>query len=193
MAVPPLHKRLVKGSELTAAEHDENMAWLENQITGLLSRLSTLETVLGSGGATLVNQIFPVGSTFITVGNNNPGSFLPGTTSWSLTAEGRFLVGVGTGSDGTDSRGYYAGDDSIGRYRITQSINQMPEHEHELKIVGSSGGGDGLFTEADADERATSYGDTTNEGGDAMLTVGGGQSMENSPPAFGVYIWERTS
>ena len=66
---------------------------------------------------------FPVGAIYITAGNTNPGTFLPGL--WTQIAQGRTLIGVGTlGSD------TYAAGNTGGAARVTLTTTEMPSHNH---------------------------------------------------------------
>lgn len=51
---------------------------------------------------TTLDSIYPVGSVYISLTNTNPGTYLKG--AWEQFAQGRTLVGVGEGSDGTNKQ-----------------------------------------------------------------------------------------
>jgi len=139
--------------------------------------VATLTTTLGS-------SLFPVGSTYLTMVNTNPGTLL-GFGTWVQRAQGRFLVGVGTGTDAnSDTRAYTQGNDSVGEYEHTLTVSEMPSHTHSndaASIVGSpSVTGPNLGNLTPYLKPAT------------VSSTGGDAAHENSPPAFGVYVWERT-
>lgn len=63
---------------------------------------------------TTLDSIYPVGSVYISLTSTNPGTYLKGT--WEPFAQGRTLVGVGEGSDGTNTR-TFAVNDTGGEYK----------------------------------------------------------------------------
>lgn len=63
---------------------------------------------------TTLDSIYPVGSVYISLTSTNPGTYLKGT--WEQFAQGRTLVGVGEGSDGTNTQSF-AVDDTGGEYK----------------------------------------------------------------------------
>lgn len=63
---------------------------------------------------TTLNSIYPIGSVYISLTNTNPGTYLKGT--WEQFAQGRTLVGAGSGSDGTNTQ-TFAVNDTGGEYK----------------------------------------------------------------------------
>ena len=63
---------------------------------------------------TTFDSIYPVGSVYISLTNTNPGTYLKGT--WEQFAQGRTLVGVGEGSDGTNTQTFDV-NDTGGEYK----------------------------------------------------------------------------
>lgn len=57
---------------------------------------------------TTLYSIYPVGSVYISLTSTNPGTYLKGT--WEQFAQGRTLVGVGEGSDGTNTQSFTVND-----------------------------------------------------------------------------------
>lgn len=53
---------------------------------------------------TTLDSIYPVGSVYISLTNTNPGTYLKGT--WEQFAQGRTLIGVGTGNDGENTQNF---------------------------------------------------------------------------------------
>jgi microcystin-dependent protein len=158
-----------------------------------------------------VKDIFPVGHVMFTTGNTNPGTTFGGT--WTQIAEGRFVVGVGQGTDNQPvpaNRTYAVGEDLNGEYQHTLVEAEMPAHVHGGNHVvdntlwyDTTRGTEAMAespidttrgTEAMAESPiiAGSGGSATNL---AMLTssTGNDTAHENSPPAFGLYVWERTA
>lgn len=63
---------------------------------------------------TTLDSIYPIGSVYISLTNTNPGTYLKGT--WEQFAQGRTLVGVGEGSDGTNTQTFDV-NDTGGEYK----------------------------------------------------------------------------
>lgn len=63
---------------------------------------------------TTLNSIYPIGSVYISLTDTNPGTYLKGT--WKQFAEGRTLVGVGSGSDGSNTQTFDV-NDTGGEYK----------------------------------------------------------------------------
>lgn len=63
---------------------------------------------------TTLDSIHPIGSVYISLTSTNPGTYLKGT--WEQFAQGRTLIGVGEGSDGTNTQTFNV-DDTGGEYK----------------------------------------------------------------------------
>ena len=141
----------------------------------------------------IADVIYPVGSLFFSKDNNNPGSRMAGT-SWIQVAEGQFVAGVGTGTDinGT-SHTVVAGDnDTTGEYSHTLTVNQLPAHTHETVVDNKDY--TGIPNSANAQgHRVGSHKNADYAISLTSSTAGGSQSHNNLPPAFGMYVWERTA
>ena len=134
--------------------------------------------------------MFPVNSIYLTADNTNPNTRFSGTT-WELVSEGRYLAGVGTGSDKngvskTITEG--SNSDSFGEYEHTLTEAEMPRHDHDIstrrrrygRTNGSNRDQSGPFDPNTPVHVSTSF-------------EGDSQSHNNTPPYFGVYVWKRTS
>lgn len=63
---------------------------------------------------TTLDSIYPIDSVYISLTDTNPGTYLKGT--WEQFAQGRTLVGVGEGSDGTNTQTFDV-NDTGGEYK----------------------------------------------------------------------------
>lgn len=63
---------------------------------------------------TNLDSIYPIGSVYISLTDTNPGTYLKG--NWEQFAQGRTLVGVGSGSDGSNKQ-TFAVNDTGGEYK----------------------------------------------------------------------------
>lgn len=71
---------------------------------------------------TTLDSIYPVGSVYISLTGTNPGTYLKGT--WEQFAQGRTLIGVGEGSDGTNTQSF-AVNDTGGEYKHLISKKEL--------------------------------------------------------------------
>lgn len=156
--------------------------------------------VSGDIGANLVSSIvdslYPVGSVIFSTDNNNPGSRFTGT-GWEQISEGKFVAGVGEGTDkNAETHTVTAGDDTtVGEYNHTLTESEMPEHRH---LGGAADRGPSIFafgSQVLATATPSSI-DTTSRNGDTVgftNNIGGDDAHNNLPPAFGLYVWKRTA
>lgn len=71
---------------------------------------------------TTLDSIYPIGSVYISLTDTNPGTYLKGT--WEQFAGGRTLVGVGSGSDGSNTQTFNV-NDTGGEYRHLISKKEL--------------------------------------------------------------------
>ncbi len=141
----------------------------------------------------IADVIYPVGSLFFSKDNNNPGSRMAGT-SWTQVAEGQFVAGVGTGTDINGVEHTVAGgdNDTTGEYKHTLTVNELAPHTHETVVDNKDY--TGIPNSANtAGHRVGSHKNADYALSITSSTAGGGQSHNNLPPAFGMYVWERTA
>ena len=151
----------------------------------------------GSLGASFINALYPVGAVIFSADNTNPGVRFTGTT-WTQVAEGRFIAGVGTGNDGTNTQAVPAGNDSTGKYKHTLTEAELPSHNHKtFKDISSSTNNTANFAaRKDASGGSQNYAiQSTTETPDVFPTsnTGSGTAHNNTPPSFGLYVWKRTA
>ena len=139
-------------------------------------------------------QIYPVGSIYMSTASANPGTLFANTT-WAAFGAGRVLIGAGTGNDGTDSVAFTAGNQS-GLYNVSLTVDQMPAHDH-------GGGSHTHPVRIDSGQNPTGFGSVSNfitgtgsstqSSGTIINTQGSGDSHTNVQPHVVVYMWQRTS
>ena len=95
------------------------------------------------------DKAYPIGSIYMNATNpDNPATYLGGGT-WEQFGQGRTLIGVGTGDDGTTSQTFTANSaggkynhsmfrDSIGYIyygaKLNENGNQMGVHDHDKNM-----------------------------------------------------------
>lgn len=144
--------------------------------------------------ASIRGSVYGVGDVIFTANNVNPSGRFGGT--WAQRAQGRFIVGVGAGNVDSVSRTYTQGNDSVGRYEVGLTTPQMPAHSHRAYGTTSTGGStDPLNSAAFAGEADPGpvYSANGLNGNPLIEQTGGTEKHENSPPGFGLYVWERTA
>ena len=148
----------------------------------------------------LVDSLFPIGSIYLAAVATNPATLL-GHGTWTAIGQGRFLAGVGTGTDSLAAQKVIAAGNTGGTYNHTLTVAQTPAHSHDLYVrsdAGNSNNIEGFDRQPDGAIAGEGDGihthESTNQQGDLLATMtGGGESHENTPPAFGIYVWQRTA
>lgn len=158
-------------------ETDTNFTTTKEELTSLIN--TTIDNT--------INSIYPIGSVYISLTETNPGTYLKGI--WEQFGQGRTLIGVGTGDDGTDRQTFTA--DSIGgEYNHKLTVDEMPGHNHERGTMpcaqersgyGLAINGDGFLDRV----MINGNGETGNKGGDT--------SHNNVQPYITVYFWKRVN
>ena len=143
-----------------------------------------------------IDAIYPVGSVYITVSDEEPETLFPGTY-WERIA-GKFLL--------ASSDGMYAVGATGGEASVILTTSEMPAHSHTGTTSGdgthshtfpgrSSNGNSGPSAEsfASSDDARTLY--TNSDGyhthGFTTDSAGGGAAHNNMPPYLVVNMWKR--
>ena len=134
------------------------------------------------GSNFVLDNVYPVGSIYMSVNSTNPGTLFGGT--WERIME-RFLFGCG------DER--YPAGHAGGEEQHLLTVEEMPSHNHAMPYLPNSS----------ADGTGFSYGiaagcATDSEGGRGYpnlgtFSSGSGWTHNNMPPYLCVYIWKRTA
>ena len=132
------------------------------------------DSILGSGNLDILNMVYPVGSIYMSVNSTSPATLFGGT--WVAIAEGRTLVGVGTGTDINGDSMTWTAEAEGGEYLHTLTIDEMPTPYRSLRY--SSSGIWGV-----AEQTNAHY----------LFESNGGQAHNNIQPFFAVYMWKRTA
>lgn len=133
------------------------------------------------GSNYILDNVYPVGSIYMSVNSTNPTNLFGGT--WEQI-QGKFLFGM-------DSS--YPAGSTGGEITHKLTYNEMPEHTHPMYVANY--GGDGTWTPDEGSYLVDSVtgNKTTWWARLAMGYAGGGAAHNNMPPYLAVYIWKRTA
>lgn len=126
-----------------------------------------------------INSIYPIGSVYISLTETNPGTYLKGT--WEQFAQGRTLMGVGEGNDGTTSMTFEA-NATGGEYNHKLTTDEMPKHHHYISGYSSNFGTQYYYN---------LVGGGNNFGSKNTSESGGDVAHNNVQPYVTVYFWKR--
>lgn len=96
----------------------------KNADQAILLQLNTLSNQLSN----LLDEAHPVGSLYLSTSDQNPAEFLGG--QWEAYAQGRTLIGAGTGTDNNGVSMDFTAESDGGEYMHTLSAVEMPNHSH---------------------------------------------------------------
>lgn len=128
----------------------------------------------------ILDNVYPVGSIYLSVNSTNPGNLFGGT--WEQI-QGRFLFGMNSS---------YPAGSTGGEITHQLTAAEMPTHAHYM--ASGNAGGDGTW-KPDAGWYLVT--DVTNDTTTwwaqiGMNNAGGSEAHNNMPPYLSVYIWKRT-
>ena len=147
---------------LAVQDNTDNIAALSNQISNISS--------------TIFDNIYPVGSIYMSVNDTNPANLFGGT--WTQLKD-RFLLGAGS---------TYTNGSTGGSATQKLSAANLPSHTHPQYIAT-----DGGSTSANLDYNGwVSNGKAVAQGIPTGAT-GQGTKFDIMPPYLVVYMWQRTS
>lgn len=119
---------------------------------------------------------FPVGGIYMSVSNVDPSYYFGGV--WEQIKD-KFLLSAGI----KHQAGTTGGSETH-----TLTVNEMPSHMHDIRVVGDSNGGG-----TTASNYQVGIGSYTTRPRLSTLETGGGQAFETMPPYLTVYVWKRVS
>lgn len=178
-----------------------NIDWQEREnainlkITGVSNDLSNFKTetdtrfnttkqeltsIINTTIDNTINSIYPIGSVYISLTETNPGTYLKGT--WEQFGQGRTLIGVGVGNDGTNTQEFNI-NTTGGEYKHKLVIDEIPSHTHQYysptiqEVTPSSG--------------TSTYGNYNKEYIIDSGSTGGDGYHNNVQPYITVYFWKR--
>lgn len=155
----------------------------------------------------LVDILYPVGSIYMSTNAANPSTLWPGTT-WEAYAQGRVLIGAGTGTDSRSERKTFTAGSTGGEYNHQLTVGELAAHTHTAASNNTGAHthtfgyprGDSNYSNGNGNQwwgpnnTATK---TTNSAGNHIHTItvnnaGANAAHNNLQPYLAVYIWQRT-
>lgn len=118
---------------------------------------------------TTLDSIYPVGSVYISLTDTNPGTYLKGT--WEQFAQGRTLIGVGEGSDGTNTQTFDV-NDTGGEYKHLLTKKELSFIDYGA-LLQQNGSAMGVHSHGPGES--------------------GSEKISLMQPYYTVYFWKRVS
>lgn len=135
------------------------------------------------GSNFVLDNVYPVGSIYMSVNSTNPGTLFGGT--WERIME-RFLFGCG------DER--YPAGHTGGEEQHLLTVEEMPSHKHAMAYgPDPSGNSTGFAYGIAAGSATNSAGGRGYASNLGTFSSGSGWAHNNMPPYLCVYIWKRTA
>ena len=110
-------------------------------------RLTTLENTVSGLKSELINEIYPVGSIYMSTEDDTiekVQSKFGGT--WEKYSQGRTLMGEGTGTDSNGLVQTFANGSTAGEYVHKLTVAEMPSHSHGIPSLTGSTSSNGSHT-----------------------------------------------
>lgn len=164
-----------------------NPAWRDDANTTYGVATQSAAGLMSAADKKKLDSMWPVGAIYLNTNGTNPGTFLGGT--WQQFGQGRCLVGVGTGNDGSNSMSFTS-NGSGGEYKHQLTEDENAKHSHFQNYAFTASGGSGSNT------TIPGYPDSNKAGQYGLAKiVGGGNDLphNNVQPWIAVYFWRRTS
>lgn len=158
--------------------------------------------------ASIVDMVYPVGSIYMSTASTNPRTLFPGTT-WEAYAQGRVLIGAGTGTDSRSERKTFAAGSTGGEYNHQLTVEELAQHNHTGSAASAGAHTHVWYTGEYGSENDSAADDARGAGNhyDQHVTqsagahthtvtisnTGSNTAHNNMQPYLTVYIWQRTA
>lgn len=153
-------------------ETDTRFSTTKEELTSLIT--TTIDNT--------INSIYPIGSVYISLTETNPGTYLKGT--WEQFGQGRTLIGVGSGNDGTNTQEFRV-NTTGGEYKHKLVIDEIPSHAHKYYSP--------IVQEVSPGTNTSTYGNYNSDYKIDSDSVGGDGYHNNVQPYITVYFWKRVN
>ena len=177
----------------------ENNKFLRGDGTWADAKMSTKE---------LVDILYPVGYIYMSTNSANPGTLFPGTT-WEAYAQGRVLIGAGTGTDSRSEKKTFTAGSTGGEYNHQLTVGELAQHNHTASAASAGAhthvwytgqyGSNNDSAACDAQGAGNHYSQHVTQSAGAhthnvsVANTGSNAPHNNIPPYITAYIWHRTA
>lgn len=175
---------------------DEKIGASGGSVTGVL-KLKTVQKldstpVMTDGRftASAMLEMYPVGALYLSLSSTNPASIFGGT--WTQHAQGRVLIGVGTGVDTNGTSKTFLVNNTGGEYQHVLTKAELPEHKHAGWGEANSNWLFGIATQYGKNNPGSKKTDHDNYLYNSS-PVGSNAPHNNVQPYIACYIWLRTA
>lgn len=161
----------------------QNINWMFNN---MYLQIQELKAQLATPSQTPVNELKLI------VGDNRNPAVIYGYGTWVAYAQGRTLIGAGTGTDENNVQRSFAGGATGGEYVHKMTTSEMPPHAHSMQFQyqGNDKAREGSALVADSE---IAQGDFDGTDTRSTNSTGGGQPFNILNPFQVIYIWLRVS
>jgi hypothetical protein len=167
--------------------------WLPCNITYMIDSGTLIVGGANAGGLS-VDQVYPIGSVFISAVDRNPGNIFLGT-QWERFGKGRTLVGVNEEDEDFATAGLEGGHKSLQNH--THTISNSGAHMHATQGRTSSGSTSPSIFESLAGTGGTRTVNVPRSGTNGAHThtvnAAGDGDSGNLQPFITVFMWVRTA
>lgn len=170
------------------------------QLNNLYLQLAELKTIALGAYETPINELK------IIVGDNRNPNTIYGYGTWVAFAQGRTLMGAGTGTDANSKQKSFPEGSTGGTYEEILNSSQIPAHVHGYEDAYHFENSGSVPNAPTSSKRNVGYinggygsGDTDTDNNTLLIrneittSAGGGQAHNNLMPYVAVYIWRRTA
>ena len=171
---------------------------LENTIINMQNQIIDVQSQLYNIKKEVINEIYPVGSIYMSTEDDTiekVQSKFGGT--WEKYAQGRTIIGEGTGTDSNGLVQTFTNGSTGGEYTHKLTISEMPSHSHDI-YANSYAGNLKIVMQNDNSRDGSSYGvqDSLHDADRTEWSLyaaktGGSSSHNNIQPYTAIFMYKR--